>query len=482
MEDTWQVNVGRSRFSKALPVPPPNPSNGDESRRGKANPFPSAQRALPPPPKSNITSTIPRRPVGSQNDSKEPSLASVSPIYSESPMMLPNYQNFLKKESRDIEAERTPPPPPKDKGKHRLPDIPQEPSHLHTNSTSSTTSSANTSSPRSEIWRRRSVKSDRSGSITELKLTKSNGFTASPPSVNPSSLLPVAKHSLPPLPTQLTRPVAGLPGRDIKPARPAPPQPDAMGSKISKTSKLESKDSLPSAGKAKFGGRPTDYQPSPIKRLPTPDYQSTDTRFQQPATAQFLSPASPETPPSDLSPELGQDHTFLREHITSSGTPKRRNDLKLLPSVRAGEPLEITIREPSPPRSSQPQRPELPSILAIKRPPSPKTESPSRSPEAALPGTPDCFPPAELSTVHFDCYQSHKQMRVSRNDVCPVACMVCEVKDTEKRWMCTWCSLRCCDPCVKGLANVPGKDLRKCLAWIGRRDKIIIREQASAVS
>jgi hypothetical protein len=482
MEDTWQANAGRSRFSKALPVPPPNPSYDDESRRGKANPFPSAQRALPPAPKLNIASTIPRRPVGGQNNSKEPSIASISPAYSESPKALPNYQALVKKlESMEtMEAGKTPPPPPKDKGKHPLPDVPQEPTHLHSNSTSSTASSANASSPRSEIWRRRSVKSDRSGSITELKLTKSNGFTTSPPLVNPSSPLPVAKNSLPPLPSQPARPVVGLPGRDIKPARPAPPQPDAMGSKISKILKPESKGSLPSADESKFRGRPTNHQLSPIKRLPTPDYQSTDTRFQQPPASQALPLASPETPPSDLSPELGQDHTFLGEHISSSGPQKPRNDLKLLPSVRATEPVETVTRGPSPPRSSQPQKPELPSILAIKRPPSRNTEA--LSPEEALPGTPDCFPPAALSTIHFDCYQSHRQMRGSRNDVCPVACMVCEVKDAEKRWMCTWCSLRCCDPCMKGLTDVPGKDLRKCLEWIGRKDRIINTREASAVN
>jgi hypothetical protein len=477
MDNTWQGNAGRSRFSKALPVPPPNPSNDDEGRRGKANPFPSAQRALPPPPKSNIASTIPRRPVGSQNNSKEPSIASVSPTYSESPKMLPSYQTFMKESIETMETERTPPPPPKDKGKHPLPGISQEPTHLHTNSASSTASSANASSPRSEIWRRRSVKSDRSGSITELKLTKSNGFTASPPSVNPSSPLP--KHSLPPLPLQPTRAVVGLPGRDIKPAQSVPPQPDPMGSNISKILKPEDKGPLPSADKAKSGGRPTNYQPSPIKRLPTPDYQLSDKRFQQPPAPQVLSPASPETPPNDLSPGLGQDYAFLRYYSTDLDLPKPRNDLKLLPSVRATEPVEATNREPSPPRSSQPQKPDLPSILAIKRPPSPNAAaSPS---EAPLPDTPDIFPPAALSTVHFDCYQSHRQMKGSRNDVCPLGCMVCEVKDTEKRWMCTWCSLRCCDPCMKGLASMPGKDLRKCLEWIGRKDRIINRGEVSAV-
>jgi len=468
MEDTWQGSAGRSRFSKALPTPPPNPSNGDEGRRGKANPFPSTQRALPPPPKSNTTSTIPRRPVGSQNNSKEPSIASVSPTYSESPKMLPSYQTIVRKESMEtMETGRSPLPPPKDKEKHPLPDIPQEPTHLHTNSSSSAASSGNASSPRSEIWRRRSVKSDRSGSITELKLTKSNGFTASPPSVNPSSPVPIAKHSLPPLPTQPARAVVGLPGRDIKPARPAPPQPDVMGSKISKILDPESnKSPLLGADKTKFGGRPTDYQPSP-KRLPTPEYQATDKRFQQPQTPQV---ASPETPPIDLSPGTGQDTAFLEEYYTELALPKVRNDLKQLPSVRASEPVEKTTREPSPPRSSQPQRPELPSILAIKRPPSPKAEA--RSPEEALPGTPDIFPPAALSSVHFDCYQSHRQMRGSRNDVCPVGCMICEVKDAEKRWMCTWCSLRCCDPCMKGLSAIPGKNLRMCLEWIGRKDRI----------
>src|ERR1700730_2800452 len=136
MEDTWQDNAGQGRscFSKALPVPP----NNNTITRGKANPFPSTERALPPPPK-----TITRRPVGGQADSKEPSINSVSPTQSVSSKMpsdyqtFMNYQAFVKKESiNTMETKETPPPPPKDRQKHRLPDVPQEPSHFHTESTS----------------------------------------------------------------------------------------------------------------------------------------------------------------------------------------------------------------------------------------------------------------------------------------------------------------------------------------------------------
>src|SRR5579871_3810952 len=138
MDYTRQLESGpgRSRFSKVLPVPPEN----DTITRGKANPFPSTHRALPPTPKS-----IPRRPVGVQTDSKESSIKGVSSTESESSNMptsyqtFMNYEAFVKKESKEtMETVQTPLPPPKDREKRKLPDIPQESSHLHTNSTSST--------------------------------------------------------------------------------------------------------------------------------------------------------------------------------------------------------------------------------------------------------------------------------------------------------------------------------------------------------
>jgi hypothetical protein len=81
------------------------------------------------------------------------------------------------------------------------------------------------------------------------------------------------------------------------------------------------------------------------------------------------------------------------------------------------------------------------------------------------------MPGLPLSTLHFDCYQSHKFMRSSRNTLCPVACMICQKRDAEMRWKCTWCCLSACGSCMQMLSSIPGKDLRVCLGRIGKLEK-----------
>src|SRR5438045_8463523 len=111
-----------SRATKALPPPPP-PDGAEVGVRGRTNPFPTPNRALP---------TIPRRPVGTQGDN-----ATVP----------------------SIQTGNIPPPLPKHgNGAPQLPEIGQT-NHIHSLSISSTGS--NPSSPQSELWRRRSVKGDK---------------------------------------------------------------------------------------------------------------------------------------------------------------------------------------------------------------------------------------------------------------------------------------------------------------------------------
>jgi hypothetical protein len=474
MEDLRNASAGRgqSRHSKVLPVPPPSVETGV---RGKTNPFPSAQRELPPIPKTNMSS-IPRRPVGGgagaagQADSIESSKVQVRPIY----------EQFMKKESIDyFQTERTPPPPPKDNKSRELPGLPEPPTHLHSNSTSSISSTK--SSPRPEIWKRRSPKGDRSPSISELKLTKSNGSTASLASISQSSPGPAPQHSLPPLPTQPSRAIIGLPGRTIKkpvPARPAPPQLDPMGNQLSKSLKLGKKDRAGEAESSKIVRKLPESQISPYTRLPTPDYQLNENQVASLLVPPALSPVSPETPPRDLSPDPRPDLAQPPDKIVSL---KDREVPNLLVPGPPRPPRESSlalniIDEYAIPRSPYPQKQSVSSISTIRqRPPSQDTKTwPSMT---DTPETPrKIHPSAALSVVHFNCYHSHRQMRTSRNDVCPLGCMVCEVKDTEKRWTCTWCSLRCCEPCMKGLETIPGKDLGKFLDRIGRSDRLHERE------
>jgi hypothetical protein len=71
-----------------------------------------------------------------------------------------------------------------------------------------------------------------------------------------------------------------------------------------------------------------------------------------------------------------------------------------------------------------------------------------------------------VEKVHLECYQSHRFMRGAKNTLCPVACMICEGKDTEPRWRCTWCCLSACASCMQVLSSIPGRDLAVCLERI----------------
>ena len=403
---------GRSRFSKALPTPPAS----------RAKSPPSLHSPLPPLPKEKMSTTIAilRRPVGGgqTNNSKTISIASVSSVYSDSPGLSRSISDSsnITKDSLSAVSE-TPPLPPKDS--QRQFGTPKTPNILG--------SPLLNSPPRPEIWRRRSVKSDRSISFPELKLEKSNGSTASPPSRKERP----PERSLPAIPNQLPRSIAG---RKPVPARPAPAQP--MGNKIAKLKdKLESKDEAP--------------YPSP-KQLPTPEYLKTD---KQPLTPQVLSPVSPETPPEDP-PQVPQKSDSRPNLLTTH-------------SRDTSETLTITS-EPVVMRSPQPQKAYVARILTPQ--PSPPPASPP--PPINFPGLPPAaegtiFPGPALDIVHLECYQSHKFMRSSRNTMCPVACMICQNKDVEMRWKCTWCCLSACGACMQVLASIPGKDLRICLERIG---------------
>ncbi|KAI4169106.1 MAG: hypothetical protein LQ346_008996 [Caloplaca aetnensis] len=65
-----------------------------------------------------------------------------------------------------------------------------------------------------------------------------------------------------------------------------------------------------------------------------------------------------------------------------------------------------------------------------------------------------------LLPSHFDCYQSHRRMIVSRNVHCPLPCVVCKVEDEQVRWKCIWCCLRICGGCMESLDKIERRDLR----------------------
>ena len=72
-------------------------------------------------------------------------------------------------------------------------------------------------------------------------------------------------------------------------------------------------------------------------------------------------------------------------------------------------------------------------------------------------------PAPPLSSIHFSCYQSHRNMNNSRNDIAQVPCMACHVDDKELRWKCSWCCLRICNRCMEVLDEAKDRDLSTLL-------------------
>jgi len=445
---------GRSRFSKMLPQPPEEKSLSIEKKMGPA----LLQSALPPRPEGEAKKpiAIPRRPVGAQsNHAKAPSIGSISSVYSDSPGLSRSFSNGSSYNTRDSLSgvDSTPPLPAKDNQRSRT--MPSSPTIL-----SSPISSLRSSPSRPEIWKRRSERSEKSLSFPELKLDRSNGSTAT------------GRHETPAR-AQIPRSLAG---RKPIPARPAPPQPDLMGNKLAK---LKNKNLGESSEEISNDEAPNPY--TSFKRLPTPEYLKTDKA--QPLTPQVVSPVSPVTPPEEQAPEVPMKSEARASVAAARLESTNRSILLSTHSREPSETLTITS-EPAVKRSPQPKKSFAAKILTPQ--PSPDKASPLSLPSPLSPsaGLGINFPTlpthAEQGTVmsglplnglHFDCFQSHKFMRSSRNTLCPISCMICEKKDAEMRWKCVWCCLSACGACMQVLSSIPGKDLRICLERIGKVEK-----------
>ncbi|MCJ1233915.1 hypothetical protein MMC14_001873 [Varicellaria rhodocarpa] len=70
------------------------------------------------------------------------------------------------------------------------------------------------------------------------------------------------------------------------------------------------------------------------------------------------------------------------------------------------------------------------------------------------------FPTPSLTDIHFHCYQSHRNVKPSKNIYAPVPCMACHIDDFEIRWKCGWCCLRICARCMENLDHIKGRDLQ----------------------
>lgn len=81
------------------------------------------------------------------------------------------------------------------------------------------------------------------------------------------------------------------------------------------------------------------------------------------------------------------------------------------------------------------------------------------------------YPAPPITLPQLECFQAHRQMRTSRNDVYAVACSICNVEDRGKRWCCAWCSLRCCQDCLRKLRSEKG-GLVGVLNGLGKGDVV----------
>ncbi|TPX12042.1 uncharacterized protein E0L32_007157 [Thyridium curvatum] len=490
--------TGRSRFSKALPAPPPELANNtapvrtipESTMETTADMFPSVpapppkqedaaarplnsplpplpmlkRKANPPPPMS-----IPRRPVGNTvppaEKSPAASISSLLSAYSRTSeesvvkssegtastktsyiATSPSQETSLSYLKRDsiftplsllsfddepqrpaAQAQRSPvderdspapPPPLKDPKRPSPPQQQQQqplskttaPAAESAQASSPTTSSTPTNSSPSQLLRRRSLKSEKSLALPDLRLQVSHGSTAqsqlpdAPPSISPL---------FPPQPAFAREEAAspriprsaplGLPGRNIRPAvsqeqlaQPAP----RMGEVVSKVeTKVESRLAKKDARSPMTEPKPEEAQQrsqtpkSPIKRLPTPEYEQHD--VQKPLVETIVSPESPASSPELPSQEKDAAKAPISRKAIGVGLPSNVRPMKSIPQFptppskaperRLNEPRQSP--QPSPlPKSPVPPEKDQTQVRLTPQPsplprgsPLPKSPAPNRA-------------------------------------------------------------------------------------------------------
>lgn len=265
-------------------------------------------------------------------DTQRTSAQSKAPTYALPP--LPSDQMAQKHEPGGQMFEDLPPPPPL-KDAQRSTSRPQTPTGSQTQNAQQPTSARMGSpltggSPQQEqLWRRRSLKTDKALAVPDLKLVSSHGSTAAsaqdtaqsspsslfsqpfplPPGSNPNALEPATTPRAPPRSAN-----GGLPGRNIRPvpSEQTAPQDANMGQEASRIKeKLENarrrgsgdesraKMQATQVSRAEITLSPTTspqaVSPLSAHRLPTPEYSTHDVRNPQPDTV--VSPLSPASSP-----------------------------------------------------------------------------------------------------------------------------------------------------------------------------------------
>lgn len=315
--------TGFRKRPKPLPLPPEHDlrTDPDSSRPLDVKALP--QRPLPPPPPSSMaTLTIARRPVGDMDwhqHARGDSAISATSVYSDTPGMP---QRLVEDEavaciSRDSCESNNMSTHESTDGDASF----EASSSASGRRYSTSISSSHSSPPRPEIRRHPSAKSDRSVTVTDLKLIKTNVITAirnqvaaAPPSSPP-------QQALPPLPAKHPQRLASLAAfNKRKPVaeRPAPPtKSSTMGANVSRLFKMKSKDKLRS------NTAPKDSETNPLP--PSPKTTA------PPANAIALT-ALLETPSSDM-------FRIPRRKILSPGHLRESSDTPTVTPENVRSPL-----------------------------------------------------------------------------------------------------------------------------------------------
>lgn len=468
----------------------------------------------------------------------------VSPLALPTPVSSRMDTSYRQSEPSDTRAQddRPPTPPMKDSQRQR----PTTPKSQGSNvSNDSPTSLSNQSPSQPQLWRRRSLKGVRPLAVPELKLTSSHGSTASAQQV--ASTMNNVHHSRPSLEHSVDGASGDSPilnGFDANSSgqsnKPTPAQtssftkpPPRMGNKKSRESldgfsqyAQEVEDSMGADTYTAAEYSPARLSPEvpEIRRPPTPEYATDETRADDPA---IYSPVSPMTPPDDPRPlsviqEDPEVSTGAAAPPTGHlpGLPPRGSS-RLVPGAatpsgspgRAGQPRAPYATNSPGPRTAAPAglapspafQPTMQQALAhtrsasansvpsikvtddedsstIKAPasflPSYALAADEEQGPAAQPGEPAYFPmlhhaakmasvshgavlpAAPLRRAQLECFAGHYRFVASRNEDHPVACQSCRVADAGTRFTCAHCTVRICADCREVLM-MNGRDLGK---------------------
>jgi hypothetical protein len=438
---------GRSRFSKALPAPPPFESFA-EPRNTVPEPLPPPPKlaAISKPPNSPLPRlplkagmppmTIPRRPVASPppvaaaQPSPVGSISSLLSAYSHtsgesilrssegttstktsyiasspedgglgsefkrlealtplSPFSIEsNSSRHMELQRKPSEEAGKPPPPAKDE---KIPIMTRLPVGM---APSSANPSLNSALPQPQIWRRRSLKSEKPVAVPELQLAGSHGSTAAtqaPPAKSNTLEPPTALYSGPNSPagstrspSELARSPGGLPGRNIRPSPSREPMLVATP-KIGETmSKLEAKiDTRPGRLGAEGITKTTSVSPidrprtanpePPIRRLPTPEYDQHD--IKSPLVQTIVSPVSPASSP-ELPAKESEPKPIQRKALVGRDIRPVKSTPSLKPQAQAAPELPALQSSPGPVDAATDRSP-----VAPQQPPAEQASFPART-------------------------------------------------------------------------------------------------------